>query len=300
MVSTALTDAKGDRSIVPGQQPDPDMYIHVVERRSDGIVVNGAKAHLTSVTNAHEILVFPTMALREEEGDYAICFATPADAEGITIIVGRQSCDTRKLEGCPIDVGNPEFGSLEALTIFDHVFIPNDRIFMNGETEFAGVVVERFATSHRNSYGGCKAGVGDTLIGATALWAEYSGVEKASHIKDKLIEMTHLNETLYACGIASAAEGYRTEAGNYTVNSLIANVCKQNVTRFPYEIGRLSEDIAGGLFVTAPSEKDLNNPVTGPYIEKYLKGAKGVSAETRLKLVRFLENMALGTGAVGD
>lgn len=142
-------------------------------------------------------------------------------------------------------------------------------------------------------------GVGDVLIGASALAADYNGCAKASHIKDKLIEMMHLNETLYCCGIACSAEGHATGSGNYMIDLLLANVCKQNVTRFPYEIARLAEDIAGGIVVTAPSEADLRGEVTGPYVEKYLKGAKGVSVENRLRILRLIENLCLGTAAVG-
>ena len=127
------------------------------------------------------------------------------------------------------------------------------------------MIVERFAGYHRQSYGGCKVGVGDTLIGAAALVAEYNGVEKASAVKDKLIEMTHLNETLYCCGIACSSQGFRTKAGNYQIDLLLANVCKQNVTRFPYEMARIAEDLAGGSVGTCLSEADLrgNSPVPG-------------------------------------
>lgn len=298
-VDGAMTDPKGDRSLSPSKQSDPDLYLRVVERREDGVVVRGAKAHQTGITNSHEVLVMPTIAMSPEDKDYAIAFSVPVDTEGIIIIVGRQSCDTRKLEGSDIDVGNSEFGGMEALVVFDDVFVPNERIFLNGETEFAGVLVERFAGYHRQSYGGCKVGVGDVLIGAAALMADYNGVQKASHIKDKLIEMIHLNETLYSSGIACSAEGTKTESGNYMIDLLLANVCKQNVTRFPYEIARLAEDIAGGLMVTAPSEKDLKDPKLGPYIEKYLVGIDGVSVENRLRLLRLIENLTLGTAAVG-
>ena len=298
-VDGAMTDPKGDRSLSPSKQSDPDLYLRVVERREDGVVVRGAKAHQTGITNSHEVLVMPTIAMSPEDKDYAIAFSVPVDTEGIIIIVGRQSCDTRKLEGSDIDVGNSEFGGMEALVVFDDVFVPNERIFLNGETEFAGVLVERFAGYHRQSYGGCKVGVGDVLIGAAALMADYNGVQKASHIKDKLIEMIHLNETLYSCGIACSAEGHKTESGNYLIDLLLANVCKQNITRFPYEIARLAEDIAGGLMVTAPSEKDLRDPKVGPYIEKYLVGVDGVSVENRLRVLRLIENLTLGTAAVG-
>ena len=298
-VDGAMTDPKGDRSKAPHAQEDPDLFLHIVERRADGIVVRGAKAHQTGVLNSHEVIVMPTISMGPEDSDYAVSFAVPMDTPGITMIIGRQSCDTRKMEGSEMDVGNSEFGGVEALTIFDNVFVPNDRIFLCGESEFAGMMVERFAGYHRQSYGGCKVGVGDVLIGAAAVAADYNGCAKASHIKDKLIEMTHLNETLYCCGIACSAEGHPTESGNYIIDLLLANVCKQNVTRFPYEIVRLAEDIAGGLMVTAPSEADFRDPKLGPVIDKYLKGVSGVSTENRLRILRLIENLSLGTAAVG-
>ena len=298
-VDGAMTDPKGDRSLAPHAQTDPDLYLHVVERRADGIVVRGAKAHQTGFINSHEVIVMPTIAMGEDDKDYAVAFACPTDAKGIFMIVGPQSCDTRKLEGSEIDVGNSTYGGTEALVIFDNVFIPNDHIFLNGEFEFAGMLVERFAGYHRQSYGGCKVGVGDVLIGAAAVAADYNGAQKASHVKDKLIEMPHLNETLYCCGIACSAEGTKTKSGNYLIDLLLANVCKQNVTRFPYEIARLAEDIAGGLMVTAPAESDLRDPKLGPYVVKYLQGVASVSTENRLRILRLIENLTLGSAAVG-
>ena len=268
-----MTDVKGDRGLSPSKQADPDLFLHVVERTADGVYVTGAKAHQTGYLNSHYVLVMPTISMREGDEDYAISFACPPDAEGITLILGRQSCDTRKTEEFnDIDVGNKVYGGHEVLVIFDRVFIPNDMIFLNGETQFAGMMVERFAGYHRQSYGGCKVGVGDVLIGATALAGEMAGSAKASHVKDKLIEMTHLNETLYCCGIACSSQGTKTKSGNYLIDLLLANVCKQNVTRFPYEIARLAQDLAGGIMVTQPSEADYRNPATHDYIEKYLKG----------------------------
>ena len=298
-VDGAMTDPKGDRSLAPSKQADPDLFLHVVERREDGIVVRGAKAHQTGILNSHEVIVMPTIAMGPDDKDYAVSFAVPLDSEGLMMIVGRQSCDTRKLEDTELDLGNPTYGGMEALTVFDNVFVPNDRIFLNGEYEFAGLLVERFAGYHRQSYGGCKVGVGDVLIGASALAAEYNGADKASHIKDKLIEMNHLNETLYCCGIACSAEGTETESGNYLIDLLLANVCKQNVTRFPYEIARLAQDIAGGLMVTLPSEKDINHPVAGPIVKKYFAGPAHVDVMKRFKIMRLIENLTLGTAGVG-
>lgn len=298
-VDGAMTDPKGDRGLSPSQQEDPDLFVHIVEKREDGIIVSGAKAHQTGALNSHWILVMPTIAMGKNDADYAVSFAAPADNEGIVYIYGRQSCDTRKLEGGNIDVGNNQFGGHEALMVFDKVFIPWEHVFMCGEHEYSGALVERFAGYHRQSYGGCKVGVGDVLIGAVALAADYNGVAKASHVKDKLIEMVHLNETLYSSGIACSAEGHKTASGTYLIDLMLANVCKQNVTRFPYEIARLAEDIAGGLMVTMPSEKDLLHPEIGKVVEKYFKGVASVPTEYRMRILRLIENLTLGTAAVG-
>jgi len=298
VVDGAMTDTKGDRSLAPHEQKDPDLYLRVVERRPDGIVVRGAKAHQTGIVNSHEVLVMPTIAMQEKDRDYAVSFAVPTDTKGIVMIYGRQSCDTRKLEGTEIDVGNSAYGGHEALVIFDNVFVPSERIFMNGETEFVGMMVERFSGHHRPSYA-CKVGVGDVLIGATALSAKYCGVLKASHVRDKLVEMTHLNETMYSSAMACSTEGWKTASGAYQIDQLLANVCKHNVTRFTYEIARLAEDIAGGLMVTLPSEKDFRHPEIGHYMDKYFKGVDGVPTESRMRVLRLIENLTLGSGAVG-
>ena len=308
IVDGAMTDPKGNRSLPPHGQADPDLFVRIKERKPDGIVVRGAKVHQTGSINSHWHIIMPTQAMREEDKDYAVSFACPSDAEGVYMVYGRQSCDMRKMDqDARVDVGNPKFGGQEALVVFDDVFIPNEYVFMNGEYDFSGMLVERFAGFHRQSYGGCKVGVGDVIIGAAALAAEYNGVDGASHVKDKLIEMTHLNETLYCCGIACSSEGYQTLSGGYMIDLLLANVCKQNVTRFPYEIVRLAEDIAGGLMVTMPSEKDFksalvvgkNGETIGEVCSKFFVGNGNFSTEDRQKILRLLENLCLGTAAVG-
>ena len=298
VIGGAMTDVKGDRSLSPSQQEDPDMFVHVVKRDENGVYITGAKAHQTGCINSHWILVMPTMRLRQEDKDYAIVGAVPADAKGITYIYGRQSCDTRSMEQGDLDAGNAKFSGQEAMIIFDNVFVPNNLIFMDGEHDFASMLIERFTCYHRRSYV-CKTGLGDVLIGAAAAIADYNGVANASHIKDKLVEMTHLNETIFAAGVASSYQAHRTASGNYQNDDMLANVCKHNVTRFPYEISRLAQDIAGGLMVTMPSEKDFRSPETGPLLEKYLKGRKGVSTENRVRILRLIENMTLGRNAVG-
>jgi 4-hydroxybutyryl-CoA dehydratase / vinylacetyl-CoA-Delta-isomerase len=294
----AMTDPKGDRGLPPHKQPDPDLYLHVVEKRKDGIVVRGAKAHQTGAVNSHEIIVMPTIAMREEDRDYTVSFAMPSDAKGIIYILGRQSCDTRKLEGATIDTGNFLYGGHEALVIFDNVFVPWDRVFMHGEYDLSGQLVEDFAAYHRQSYA-CKVGVGDVLIGAAQTAAEYNGVANASHIRDKIVEMNHLNETLYCGSVACASEGHKEPSGTYNVDVLLANVHKQNVTRFPYEIARLAQDIAGGLMVTMPSNEDLKSPETGKWLEKYLRACSDIPTENRMRILRLIENITLGTAAVG-
>lgn len=298
VIGGAMTDVKGDRGKAPYEQADPDMFLRITKRTADGVYVKGAKAHQTGCINSHWIIVMPTMRLTEKDKDYAIVGAIPVDAPGITYVYGRQSCDTRSMEGGDIDAGNSKFAGQEALMILDDVFIPNDKIFMDGEYEFAAMLVERFTCYHRRSYV-CKTGLGDVLIGASATISDYNGIPDVTHIRDKLVEMTHLNESIYAAGIASSYQAQEMKSGVWQNDDMLANVCKHNVTRFPYEISRLAQDIAGGLVVTMPSEQDFKHPVVGPLLKKYLAGRKGVDIENRVRVLRLIENMTLGRNAVG-
>ena len=298
VVGGAMTDVKGDRGKAPHAQSDPDMFVHVTRRTADGVYIRGAKAHQTGCVNSHWLVVMPTMRLGAEDRDFAIAGALPVDAEGITYIYGRQSCDSRSMEGGELDAGNARYSGQEAMIVFDDAFIPNECIFMDGETEFASMLVQRFTAYHRRSYV-CKSGVGDVLIGAAAQVADMNGVASASHVRDKLVEMTHLNETVYGTGIAASYQGFATASGAFICDDMLANVCKHHVTRLPYEIGRLAQDLAGGLMVTMPSERDLNHPEIGALVRKYLKGRDGFSTEERLRILRLIENMTLGRNAVG-
>ena len=294
----AMTDVKGDRSLGPSQQIDPDMFVHVTKRTSKGVYISGAKAHQTGCINSHWLMIMPTMRLLEEDKQYAIVGAVPVSSKGITYIYGRQSCDTRSMEEGSIDIGNKEFGGQEAMVIFENVFIENKNIFMDGEYDFAAMLVERFTTYHRRSYV-CKSGVGDVLIGAAASIAEFNGVEKSSHIKDKLVQMSHLNETIYATGIASSYQGFKTKSGCFQCDDMLSNVCKHHVTKLPFEVSQIAQDLAGGFVTTLPSEQDLNHPKIGKLLHKYLRGNSKFSSEERIRILRLIENMTMGRNAVG-
>ena len=297
VIGGAMTDVKGDRSKPPHQQADPDMYLRIVKRSEAGVWVSGAKAHQTGCLNSHWLVIMPTIRLGPADRDYAIVGAIPVDAPGITYIYGRQSCDTRSAEP-ELDQGNARFAGQEALIIFEDVFIPSERVFLNGEVEFAAMLVERFTCYHRRSYV-CKTGVGDVLIGAAAAVAEANGVARASHVRDKLVEMTHLNETVFGTGMAASHLATPTESGAVLPDDMLANVCKHHVTQVPYVLGRLAQDLAGGLVVTLPSAQDFAHPEVGPKLTKYLRGNPEVATEDRVRLLRLIENMTLGRNAVG-
>ncbi|MEJ2589185.1 MAG: 4-hydroxyphenylacetate 3-hydroxylase N-terminal domain-containing protein [Deltaproteobacteria bacterium] len=300
MVVGAMTDPKGDRSKSPADQPDPDQYVHVVERRDDGLVIRGAKLHMTGAVNSHEILVMPTTAMNEQSRDYAVVCALPVDAPGITMIFGRQASDDRRDKHERIDVGKPSFGAVggEAVIVFEDVFVPYARVFMDGETDFTGDLVYRFAAHHRANYGACKTGLMDVLTGAVSYLAQIQGTAKASHVRDKVTEMIHLSETLYSSSIACSAEGWPTPSGAYMVDTMLANVCKHNVTRFHFEIARLALDLAGGLIATLPSEYDLDSEEVGHLVRKYFSGVADIPPEHRIKIARMIEAMTGGTALV--
>jgi 4-hydroxybutyryl-CoA dehydratase/vinylacetyl-CoA-Delta-isomerase len=300
MVVGAMTDPKGDRSKSPSDQPDPDQYVHVVDRREDGIVIRGAKLHMTGSVNSHEILVMPTTAMDEGSKDYAVVCAVPIDAPGITLIFGRQANDDRRDRMERIDVGKPSFGAVggEAVLVFEDVFVPFENVFMDGEVEFTGELVYRFAAHHRANYGACKTGLMDVLIGAVSYLSLIQGTAKGSHVRDKVTEMTHLSETLYSSSIACSAEGWPTPSGAYMVDTMLANVCKQNVTRFHFEVARLALDLAGGFIATLPSQHDLENEDVGHLVRKYFSGVADIPTEDRIKIARMIEAMTGGTALV--
>jgi 4-hydroxybutyryl-CoA dehydratase/vinylacetyl-CoA-Delta-isomerase len=300
MVVGAMTDPKGDRSKSPADQPDPDQYVHVVDRREDGIVIRGAKLHMTGSVNSHEILVMPTTAMDEGSKDYAVVCALPIDAPGITLIFGRQANDDRRDRMERIDVGKPSFGAVggEAVLVFEDVFVPYENVFMDGEVEFTGELVYRFAAHHRANYGACKTGLMDVLIGAVSYLSLIQGTAKGSHVRDKVTEMTHLSETLYSSSIACSAEGWPTPSGAFMVDTMLANVCKQNVTRFHFEVARLALDLAGGFIATLPSQHDLENENVGHLVRKYFSGVADIPTEDRIKIARMIEAMTGGTALV--
>ncbi len=299
MLAGAMTDPKGHRAKRPSEQEDPDAFVRVVERRPDGVVIRGAKLHNTGGINSHEVLVLPGTGLIPGEEDWAIACAVPADADGVTFIFGRQSNDSRKLEG-GCDIGNPRFGVVggEAMVVFEDVFVPNERIFLNGETGHVGQLVNYFATWHRANYGGCKGGNADVLIGATAKMTKVLGTDKNAVVKDKLIEMIHMNETTYASAIGASAMGYPLPCGSYMVDAMMANTVKLNITRNVYQIGRLSHDLSGGFLATMPDQKALENPEIGHLVRKYHTANPEYDVDERIKLGRYIENMTSVTTLV--
>ena len=263
----------------------------MVEERSDGIVVRGAKAHQTGSLSAHEIIVLPTRNLRPGEEEFALAFAVPTDTEGLIHVVGRSSLDTRELDGC--DFGNTRYSKYCPTVIFNDVFVPWERVFMFGETEFAAEMVSRFSAFHRQSHGGCKSGKIDCMTGAALSLMEYNGTGGASHLKQKVIDMIHRAETLYGCCLAASYEGNVEPSGTYFIDPVLANASKIHEGREMAEATRLMIDVAGGYVCDLPSDRDLENPEVGDLIKKYMCGATGVPVEKRMKMYRLVEKMAM-------
>jgi 4-hydroxybutyryl-CoA dehydratase/vinylacetyl-CoA-Delta-isomerase len=290
VVWSGVTDVKGDRSRRPSQQTDPDMYLHIVDKKKDGIIVRGAKIHQTGSLCAHMGMIVPGREMREEDKDYAVCFAVPVDAEGIIHIYGRGTLEARPMEN--MDLGNIRFSKFAPMVIFDNVFVPWDMVFLCGEYEFAGSIARHFGNFHRHSHGGCKCGVGDILIGAAALVADYNGLSNISHINNKLSEMIKTCQTIYGCSVAASVEAEPTDSGIYTVDPVLSNTSKLYEGKELHEVVRMLIEIAGGMVTDVPSEKDFNNPDIGPFLHKYLKGVDNVSTEDRVRLYRLIEKLA--------
>lgn len=287
---SGVTDVKGDRSLRPSQQKDPDMYLRVVSKDSKGIVVRGAKIHQTGSLCAHWGLVVPTREMREADKDYAVCFSFPVDAEGVIHVYGRGTLESRAMEEC--DMGNVEFSKFAPMVLFQDVFIPWERVYLCGEYEYCGDMVRNFGNFHRHSHGGCKCGVGDVLIGAAATAADYNGLPNISHINNKLAEMLKVTEAIYGCSIAASVEATKTPSGIYNVDPVLSNISKLYEGKELAEVIRMMIEIAGGMVTDLPSDKDFANPEIGPLLKKYLKGPEGVTTEDRVRIFRLIEKLA--------
>ncbi|MBQ3378453.1 MAG: aromatic ring hydroxylase [Clostridia bacterium] len=289
VVNCAQTDVKGDRSKRPSEQVDPDLYVRVVERREDGVVVCGCKAHNTIAPYADELLVIPTRMMKEDDKDWAIAFAIPADAEGVSLVCRSTSARPRK----HIDAPYNHYGMCDSMTVLDHVFVPNERIFMNGEFKFAGRLALSFANNHRFSYCGCKPAVTDVLMGATALVADYNGIAKAGHVKDELTEMAIVAELVYGAGIASATTANITSSGAYEPNFLYTNCGRYHAGMNIYHEYDVLASIAGGFPATMPPEDDYFNPATKEYMDKYIMRNPEFTAEQTHRLFRFIADYSV-------
>ncbi len=289
--NAGVTDVKGDRSLNPQDQEDKDMYLRIVEKRDDGIVVRGAKAHQTGSLSSHEIIVIPTRALRKGDEEYAVAFSIPADTPGLIHVVGRSTLDMREMEGC--DIGNVKYSKYCPTLIFDDVFVPWDRVFLCGEVEFAVDMVVKFSSFHRQSHGGCKSGKIDCMIGTAMTMMEYNGTSKVGHHKQKVIDMIHRAETLYGCCLASSYEGKQQPSGAYFIDTVLANASKMHEGKEMSEATRLMVDVCGGYVADLPSDKDFDNPEIGDLLKKYMKGANGVPVEKRIKMFRLAEKLAM-------
>jgi 4-hydroxybutyryl-CoA dehydratase/vinylacetyl-CoA-Delta-isomerase len=288
--SGMVTDAKGDRSLSPGRQPDPDVYLHVTEVRSDGIVVRGAKAHQSGAAIAHENVVVPTATMGPDEKQYSIAFAIPPDAPGIVHIAEGPAPNARRLNGDKRDFGNYQYGVHgSTLVVFNDVFIPKDRVFMCGETEFTGPLVQRFAALQRISSAACKTGHCDLVCGAAAVAAEYNGCEKMGHIRDKITEMFFQSSLAYGAAIASGCLASATPSGAYIPNTMMVNAAKLQAVKAVWAASQIASDIVGGVVCTAPTGKDFDHPDIARYVEKYFRGKAGVSTEDRIRMVRLVE-----------
>jgi 4-hydroxybutyryl-CoA dehydratase/vinylacetyl-CoA-Delta-isomerase len=296
-IAGALTDPKGDRTRPPSMQDDPDMNLHIVEKRDDGIVVRGAKVMICGIAAANEIFILPGSAYKESDQDYAVSFVIPRDIEGLTIVETRRPSDSREEEE-GFDIPNREGGITQAFLLFEDVFVPKERVFMAGEYQYTLNAVKYFISTYRAAIGGCVAGQGDVKIGGAALLARINGLS-TKVFNDKITQMNINNETTFGMGVAAAALGSKHPSGAWLCNMLLSNVNKVHVATLPYETSRLAQEIGGGIAETGcmPSYKDFKSEKYGHLIEKYMKAA--YSGESRTRAARLIEWATIGAGVPG-
>jgi len=293
-LGVAMTDAKGDRSKRPGQQANRDVYVHIAERRPDGIVIRGTKAIVTGAPYMHEFLVMPCRTHTAEDSDFAVCCAVPVDAPGVTIIArpaGRPGEAAAKFSA--------KYGQSTGVVVFDDVFVPHDRVFLAGEVEEGGFLTTTYATHHRHSCIGARAGFGDLLIGAGALMIEANGLdpERHSHIRDAMVELITITESFYACGVASSVYCAKDPAGSVMPDAVFSNIGKLLLATKIYDMHKIAHYVSGGLIVALPGPDEDHNPETQASLSAVLGGRPDIPMEQRMEVARLVEDLTVSNQA---
>lgn len=289
-MAVAQTDVKGDRSLGPSAQSDPDLYVRIVDRRSDGIVVRGAKAHTSVSTNANELIVLPTRAMGEGDRDYAVSFAIPIATPGLVLLAsaydsaGPQSSPAER----PVAARHK---MMETTTVFNDVFVPWDRVFLAGEHEFAGPLALSFVEHHRFTAVSYKLPLVDALVGAALMMADMNGTAKAGHVREKVVQLVSYAETLRGLTHYAAIRALPRELGLVVADPLYVNIAKYHFAHGYHEAVRHVQDIAGGALVTGPGAEDLESPETAAYYERFYAGRNGVGGKERLKALSLVREL---------
>lgn len=289
-LGVAMTDAKGDRSKRPGQQTNPDVYVHITERRPDGIVIRGTKAIVTGAPYMHEFLVMPCRTHTKEDADFAVCCAVPVDAPGVTIVArpaGRPGEAAAKFSA--------KYGQSTGVVIFDDVFVPHDRVFLAGEYEEGGSLTTSYATHHRHSCIGARAGFGDLLIGAGALMIEANGLDpdRHGHIREQMVDLITITESFYACGVAASVYCAKDPAGSVMPDAVFSNIGKLLLATKIYDMHRIAHYVSGGLIVALPGPDEDHNPETAASLTAVLGGRPDIPMEQRMEVARFIEDLTV-------
>lgn len=286
----AMTDAKGDRSKRPGLQANADAYVHITARRPDGIVIRGTKAIVTGAPYMHEFLVMPCRTHTKEDADFAVCCAVPVDAPGVTIVArpaGRPGEAAAKFSA--------KYGQSVGVVIFDDVFVPHERVFLAGETEEGGFLTTSYATHHRHSCIGARAGFGDLLIGAGALMVEANGLdtERHGHIREAMVELITITESFFACGVAASVYCLKDPAGSVMPDAVFSNIGKLLLATKIYDMHRIAHYVSGGLVVALPGPDEDHNPETKASLAAVMGGRPDIPAEQRAEVARLLEDLTV-------
>lgn len=292
----AITDAKGNRSLKPSQQPNPDSYLHIKERRTDGVVISGYKIQICGTAAAHELVFIPTSGYGADDADFCVAGAIPKDAPGITIIETRRPSDERDLEE---GWDAPKVGNItQAYILFEDVFVPNERIFLCGEFKYSGKIIGDFAAIYRAAIGACVAGQGDIMIGAAINMARANGLSQKT-FQATLNEMAIRNEITYGLGLGAMVKGKKTASGTFIPSPLLAHTNKTQVAKLPYDVKVMAQDISGGIAETGcmPPYADFQHPEYGKKLIETLTA--GTDGESRARAARLVEWLTVGGGIPG-
>ncbi|MGD9753144.1 MAG: 4-hydroxyphenylacetate 3-hydroxylase family protein [Acidimicrobiia bacterium] len=290
-----LVNPQVDRSRSSAQQEDPFTHLGRVRHTAEGIVVRGAKMLGTMAPLCEEVMAWPFGGIAAGDEAYAVGFGIRTNSPGLKFVCREVlAAPGRSRFDHPL---SSRFEEMDCIAIFDDVFVPWDRLFIDGGGTTARDVVNQLRPRDGTVAVQTAARMLSNLefFGGLAMrLADAVGIGGFLHLQEKIGEILVELETFRAAFYGAEALAKPRPNGVWSVHQPYLAAAHLRAPRVYPKLVEIIQTLAAGGFFYAPTEADLACEELRPFLDRYVKGRPGVSAEERIRLFK------LAWDATGD